>query len=349
MKKLFLIPVLSFMLLSAVSAQDLTLPQVSPKAEVSQVIGISKISIEYHRPAVRGRKIWGSLVPYDGSVWRAGANENTVFSVGSDCKINGKFLPAGSYGFHIIPSENEWTLIFSKNYTSWGSFFYDKAEDALRIKVKPSAAPFAEWLTYGFENLTPSSADAFMHWEKLKVNFKVEFDVDKIVLEHINNELRSSAGFTWQGYYDAASYCLENNINYEKALQWIDRSIQMMENYYNLSVKLHLLEQAGKENEVPAVEDRIFKVLETATESQINTFGYLLLNQNKKEKALKAFTLNVKRFPESWNVYDSLADAYARTGNKREAIKQYQEALGRAPEDQKDRIRKILDELRAKS
>lgn len=340
---------LFLLMTAALQAQELTLPQVSPHAKVSQTIGISEITIEYHRPAVKNRKIWGGLVPYDGSVWRAGANENTVVTLTHDCKINGRPIAAGSYGFHIIPSESEWTLIFSKNHTSWGSFFYDEREDALRIKVKPAAAANAEWLTYGFENLSPESADVYMHWEKLKVNFKVEFDVDKIVLENIENELRSYAGFTWQGFYEAASYCLENNINHAQALKWIDQSISMMENYYNLSVKLHLLEQAGKDKDVSAVEDRIFKVLETATENQINTFGYLLLNQNKHEKAVKVFALNVKRFPDSWNVYDSLADAYARTGKKKEAVKQYQEALSRAPEDQKDRIRRILDELRARS
>lgn len=345
-KKTFLFVLISLMQLEA---QELTLPQASPSSKVSQTIGISEITIEYHRPAVKGRKIWGGLVPYNGSVWRAGANENTVITITHDCKINGRPIPAGSYGFHIIPSENEWTLIFNKNHTSWGSFFYDEREDALRIKVKPAAAAHAEWLAYGFENLTPESSDIYMHWERLKINFKAEFDVDKITLANIKNELRSHAGFTWQGFYEAASYCLENNINHAEALKWIDQSIQMMENYYNLSIKLHLLEQAGKKNEVPTVEDRIFKVLETATENQINTFGYLLLNQNKLEKALKVFALNVKRFPDSWNVYDSLADAYARIGKKKEAVKQYQEALSRAPEDQKDRIRRILDELRARN
>lgn len=148
--------------------------RASLKASVMQRIGLdTDITIVYSRPGVKGRKIWGGLVPYD-KVWRAGANENTTFEVSKDVLINGQKLPAGKYGLHMIPGEKQWTIIFSKNNSAWGSFSYKQEEDALRVTVTPVAAPEREWLSYGFENLAGNSATAYLWWEKLKVPFEVE-------------------------------------------------------------------------------------------------------------------------------------------------------------------------------
>ena len=161
--------------------------QVRPslKASILQRLGTdTDITIEYSRPGVKGRKIWGAIVPYGMAPgnkssknqpfpWRAGANENTTVEFKKDVLIEGKPLAAGKYGLHMIPSEKEWTIIFSKNNSSWGSFSYNQEEDALRIIVKPILAPFQEWLTYGFEELAGKSATAFLHWEQLKVPFKI--------------------------------------------------------------------------------------------------------------------------------------------------------------------------------
>jgi hypothetical protein len=162
-------------------------PQVRPslKAGVMQRLGAdTDITIEYSRPGVKGRKIWGALVPYGMAPgnqysknqpfpWRAGANENTTISFSKDVLIEGKPLPAGKYGLHMIPSEKEWTIVFSKNNSAWGSFSYKPEEDALRVTVTPVAAPFEEWLSYGFDDLAGKSATAFLRWEKLKVPFKI--------------------------------------------------------------------------------------------------------------------------------------------------------------------------------
>ncbi|MGB8959236.1 MAG: DUF2911 domain-containing protein [Candidatus Aminicenantales bacterium] len=162
-------------------------PQVrqSLKAAVMQRLGAdTDITITYSRPGVKGRKIWGSLVPYGLAPgnqysknqpfpWRAGANENTTIEFNKDILIEGKPLAAGKYGLHMIPSEKEWTIIFSKTNSAWGSFSYKPEEDALRLTVTPVAAPFEEWLTYGFEDLAGSSATAFLRWEQLKVPFKI--------------------------------------------------------------------------------------------------------------------------------------------------------------------------------
>ncbi|MBI1389117.1 MAG: DUF2911 domain-containing protein [bacterium] len=155
-------------------AQDIK-PQASPYAEVLQRIGTTDVKITYHRPGVKGRQIWGELVPYHSEKpWRAGANDATTFSINKDVKIEGKPLPAGNYTFYIDVGEDEWTLIFSKVEKTWGSFNYDAKDDALRVKVKPQEAPMKEWLVYGFGDLTMKSASAYIHWEKLKASFKIE-------------------------------------------------------------------------------------------------------------------------------------------------------------------------------
>lgn len=173
----------------ASKAQD-DKPRASLKASVMQRIGVdTDITIEYSRPGVKGRTIWGELVPYGMAPgnqyskdqpfpWRAGANENTTFAVSKDVMVEGQKLAAGKYGLHMIPSETDWTIIFSKNNSSWGSFSYNKDEDALRVTVKPVEAPNQEWLRYGFEDLSGTSVTAFLHWEKLKVPFKIEVASD---------------------------------------------------------------------------------------------------------------------------------------------------------------------------
>lgn len=259
---------ISLMLLMAfqnLQAQFLTLPQVSPKASVMQRIGITDVTITYHRPGVKGREIWGKLLPFGGESipqlndgkpfpWRAGANENTVISFTHDVKINGNHLPAGSYGFHIIISETDWVLIFSKNYTSFGSFFYKQEDDALRITVTPAEAPLQERLLYGFEEFTDNSAKAFLHWEKLKASFKIEVDVPKITVANIKNELAGGFGFFWWGYNNAAGYCLRAETHYEQALEWVDQSIKMEKNNFrNMITKGQLLAKTGNMTEAKKI------------------------------------------------------------------------------------------------
>ena len=182
----YLVIVLMFVFLTSNSkAQDNKI-RPSLSASVSQTIGVdTKIEINYSRPGVKGRKIWGELVPFGMAPgnkysdnkpypWRAGANENTTFETNKDILVDGNKLPAGKYGVHMIPGEKEWTVIFSKNNSLWGSYKYNEADDALRIKVTPKEAPFKEWLAYGFDDLAGSSATAYLHWEKLMIPFKVE-------------------------------------------------------------------------------------------------------------------------------------------------------------------------------
>jgi tetratricopeptide (TPR) repeat protein len=334
------------LLVKLLSAQTaLTMPQASQKAMVMQRIGLTDITISYHAPLVKGRKIWGDLVPYN-EVWRAGANENTTISFTSDVKVEGKTLAAGTYGLHMIPTENDWTIIFSKNSTSWGSFFYDKTEDALRVNVKPVAANDSkEELQYHFSDIKPNSAVITLRWEKLKIPFNVDVDVNEVVYQNMKNELRNVQGFTWEAPLQAARFCMNNKIHTEDAMKWVDQSIQTQETFGNLMTKSKLLAAKGDNAEADKLST---KAMTIADEAQLNTYGYDLVNQKKMKDAIEIFKTNVKRHPESWNVYDSLGEAYGMDGNKKDAVANYKLALAKSPANQKERIQKAITKLEEK-
>jgi hypothetical protein len=227
---------------------ELNIPRVSQRGTVTQRIGLTDVTITYHRPAAGGREIWGKTVPY-GKVWRAGANENTTITFTDDVSIEGKPLAAGTYGLHTIPDKDQWTIIFSRNSTSWGSFSYDEKEDALRVTVKPHAAESFNALTYVFEDVKPDSAAATLRWEKLAVPFGISVDVKAAVLKSVKNELRSVGGFTWAGYDEAAQWCLDNNYNLEEALKWEETSIQNEDRFENWETKSRILDAMGRKDD----------------------------------------------------------------------------------------------------
>lgn len=339
------------------NAQNLTVPRISPHAKVLQTIGISNVEIEYHRPAVRGRKIWGGLVPYGlqkfrfGSgypaPWRAGANENTTITFSHDAKVNGEFIPKGKYGFHIIPDTTEWTLIFSRDNTSWGSFFYDPANDQLRIKVKPEQAPFKEWMQYYFDDLTPNSAIVYLHWEKLRVGFGVSFDVHKIVIENMERELKGINGFRWQSWNQAAKYAFDNDVDNELALKFVNSALDLFGgyNFTNLQLKSDILKKLGRNEES---EEAHREALAIASETELKQYGYQLINSGQTDEALRIFKLNIQRFPDSWNVYDSFAEALLKSGKRDEALRNLEIALEKAPKNQKERIKQVIKEMKSK-
>ena len=174
-----------FALPSSTQAQDKEVRK-SLHASVTQTLGVeTDITFDFSRPGVKGRTIWGDLVPYGMNPgvkysdnkpfpWRAGANENTTVTVSHDVKVEGNKLAAGKYSVHMIPSETDWVVIFSKKNDGWGSYAYDEKDDAWRVTVKTTEASHEEWLTFGFDDLAGTSATGFLHWEKLKVSFKIE-------------------------------------------------------------------------------------------------------------------------------------------------------------------------------
>ena len=325
--------------LPAAAQAPLTLPQPSPEASVGQTVGLTEISIHYHRPAVNKRKVWGELVPY-GEVWRAGANENTTFTVSSPVKVEGKALAAGTYGLHVIPTEKEWTVVFSKMSNAWGSFSYDPKEDALRVTVTSAKAPFEERLSYSFADTSNRAATMVLRWEEIAVPVHIEVDTPSVVVESLRTQLRGLPRFSWQGWNGAAAYCLRNDVNLDEALEWSNRSIQMNENFQNLRTKAGLLEKKG---DTKAAEALRAKSLPLATEVDMNLYGYQLLGDRKFDEAIAVFRKNVKDHPKSWNTYDSLADAYLTKGDKKLAAEYYNQALAMTQDEtQKKRISTIL-------
>ena len=225
---------------SLFAQQNLTLPDASQHATVMQQVGLTDIKIDYHRPGVKGRQIWGVLVPYN-QVWRAGANQNTTISFSNEVIIAGQNVPAGIYGLHMIPTEGDWTIILSRDYRAWGSFFYTEGNDLMRFKTSPQTSDFQEWLMYSFDEVTPNSTTASLNWDKLKVPFKIEIDLHKQILDDMAVQLTGLPGFFWQGWNQAAMYCYTNTIDLEQGLKWAERSISINKTAANTYTKEALL------------------------------------------------------------------------------------------------------------
>ncbi len=231
----------------------LDLPRQSQRAVVTQRVGITDITVSYHRPLVNNRKVWDGLVPY-GQVWRAGANENTTIKFSTPVSIEGQALDQGTYGLHMIPTADQWTIIFSKNSTSWGSFTYDQKEDALRVTVKPQSSDMHEALAYDFDDVKPTSAVVTLRWEKVAVPFKVEAKTDELVEASLQKQLRGLAQYTWMSWDDAANYLLAAKVDLPQALKYSDLSIQNEDRFDNEITKSKVLAAMNRKDDSVAAE-----------------------------------------------------------------------------------------------
>jgi tetratricopeptide (TPR) repeat protein len=345
------------LLTSSAWSQGITSPRTpSPAAKVSQTVGISTVTVNYSRPKVNGREIWGALVPYGWNVqgfglqnsapWRAGANENTVIEFSHDAKVEGQAVPKGMYGlFFVINKDNSGEVVLSKEYKSWGSFFYDPKSDLLRAKIQLRENSPTELLTYDFINLTKTTAELVLNWEKKQFPVKIEFDVDNIVMANAAQELKGTVGFNPQGVTSAANYALQNNVNNAQGLLWADQAITQNKTFTTLRIKSGLLAQAGKKEE----SDKLMNdAMAVATEGELNAYGYQLMGQGKQDEAIQVFITNTQRFPKSANTWDSLGEAYATKGDKPNAIKNFKKALSmNPPEAVKLNSEKFLKQLGA--
>ena len=248
---------------SLVSAQtQLRVPRISQFAKISQTIGLSEVSISYHRPGVKGREIWGNVVKYD-DVWRAGANEPTLITFSDDVTIDGKKLGAGTYRFIVIPSKTgDWALIFNTETKNWGTV-YDANYDSLKIMAKPETAANEEWMSFSFTDLTPASARVVLAWEKIRLSFK--FEINMLA------KLQASVG-NWQLLNTAARFALDNKMYLEEAIAWAERSIALDKNARNLQTKAELLAQSGKFDNAIATAEEAVKVAK-AKDPKANTSG----------------------------------------------------------------------------
>lgn len=323
---------------------QLDLPRGSQQAKVSQRIGISDVSIHYSRPSVNDREVWGKLVPYGmnnlgfgtakESPWRAGANENTVIKFTDDVKIEGQALAAGTYGLHMIVNEgNTATIIFSKNSGAWGSYFYDPADDALKVDVKTGDTPHTELLTFEFVDVDATTAVAALKWEKKQIPFKIAVDVPKVVLADIREKLQNSPGFNRQTWEQAANYALNNGGDLDEALGWINGAISgqffSQKNFSNLNIKAGILTKQGKTTEANTVMD---EALGMATVFETHGYGRQLIAQGQKERAMKIFKMNAKKNKGKWPVDFGLARAHSAMGNHKTALKHLKIAADRAPD-----------------
>lgn len=306
---------------------QLDLPRESQQARVTQRIGTTDVTITYSRPGVKGRTIWGDVVPFD-AVWRAGANENTTLSTTHDISVEGIPLAAGTYGLHMIPTSGAWTVILSKDHTAWGSFFYKQENDAVRATVNPRPCAMTEHVTYDFSEVGPDAATLVMRWEKMEVPMRLKVDVHTIVLAELPAQLRGLGAFGWETWYEAAHYAHAEKLDPGKAMKWVDMSIARGANFENQTLKATMLEEQGNTAEAAALRKAM---IDGATNAQLNTYAYTLMNQGNTAEAVKMFELNAKRHADDPNVHDSLGEGYMMAGNTAAAIKAFKKSLGMNP------------------
>jgi hypothetical protein len=307
----------------------LDLPLQSQHAVITQRLGLTDITINYHRPLVNSRQIWGKVVPY-GQVWRAGANENTTVTFADPVTIEGQPLDKGTYGLHMIPGEDQWTVIFSKMSTAWGSFSYKQDEDALRVTVKPQTAEFHEALAYDFDDVKPDSTVVTLRWEKVAVPFKVAVKVDDVVAASIPRQIRGLNQYFWESWDEAANYYLANKSNLDEALKDEDQSIRVEERYDNLLTKSQILEAMGRKDDATTFRNQ---ALGKAGALQLYFYGRQLQGQKKQEEAFAVFLSNAKKYPDFWISHVGLARVYSGQGEYDKAVKELQSALAGVPDD----------------
>ena len=324
----------------------LDLPRDSQRAEVAQRIGITNIAIRYHRPLVKGRKVFSGLAPY-GQVWRAGANENTIIEFGDAVTVEGKPLAKGVYGLHMIPGESEWTVIFSKNSSSWGSRSYDQAEDALRVTVKSRPDEMHETLTFDFDDPKPNAVSVVMRWEKIAVPFKVEVNTPEIVAQSLRDQLRGRgrASLEWEPWNEAATYLTDNKLNPEEALKYANQSIQIEERFENLITKARILDALNRKDEATIVRN---KALDLGTASQLHTYGRRLQLGGKQEEAFAVFRNNIKKFPNHWLVHNEVARLACAKGDFDTAVKEMKLAAAGADDGNRPGFEALVKRLENK-
>jgi hypothetical protein len=322
----------------------LNLPRASQHATVMQRIGITDITVNYHRPLSNGRQIWGKVVPYD-KVWRAGANENTTITFTDPVTIEGQPLDKGTYGLHMIPGENQWTVILSKDSRAWGSFSYKQEDDALRVTVKPQAAEVHDALAYDFDDVKADSAVVTMRWEKVAVPFKVQVNVNEIVTASIHQQEFGLNQYYWEGWDDAAAYFLANKINLDEALKDEELSIQAEQRYDNLINKSKILEAMGRKPDAEAVRA---KALDLASPLQLYFYGRQLQTEKKADEAFAVFRSTAKKFPDYWTSHMGLARVYSSQGDFDNAVKEVKLSLTSAPDSNKANLEGYVKRLQNK-
>jgi tetratricopeptide (TPR) repeat protein len=346
MKQLLLLLVGSLFLFPSFAQTLTSLPSGgNKKAFVGERIGLTDVTIHYNRPGVKDRegKIWGGLV-HTGFVdqgfgsskaapWRAGANENTTIEFSADVMIEGQPLKKGKYGFFIAFDSSGSTLIFSNNSASWGSYYYNDKEDALRVKVRPlKSTNNVEWLKYEFMNQTENAATIALLWERLMIPFRVETNYIKDQIASFQAELRTDKGFTWQTWNEAAQWCLQHDTNLAQALQWADSASGPVfggnTQFGPKSTKAQILQKLGKGDEATALMKAAMPI---ANMQELHSYGRSLLAQKKTREALEIFRANYTKHPKEFTTMMGMTRGYSANADYKNALKFAQMALPLAP------------------
>ncbi|HQV61932.1 MAG TPA: DUF2911 domain-containing protein [Chitinophagaceae bacterium] len=363
MKRLYFFCTLAIVTINLSAQMDIPPVGGNPRAMIAEELGITSITIHYGRPDVNKRegKIFGdgNLVPYgfsttnfltskNTSPWRAGANENTTITFEHDVKVEGRDIKAGTYGLHMALAADMVTLIFSNQNDAWGSFYYEEKNDALRVNVKPVALDKnVEWLKYEFIEHKEKYCVIAMQWEKLSVPFKIEMDVDNIVIARLRQQVTSQKGFNSNNMLQAAQYCLNKNINLEEALAWSIRAINGFQGQKSFITLRNLATAYEKLNRIPQADSTMDEALLIATANQYTAYGRQLIGQKRTDKAMEVLKASEKRYGDMFGVNNGLMSVYSAKGDFKNAIKYAEKALAQAPnENSKKQIEGFLVKLK---
>ena len=350
MKKFFLVAI-TIAYFQTVSAQmDLPPSGGNPRAKITEEVGITDITISYSRPDVNGRegKIWGNVVTFGFSTnslitnkntnpWRAGANENTTITFEHDVKLEGKNVKAGTYGLFMAVWPDSVVIILSSQYNAWGSFYYEEKYDVLRVTVRPVVLEKSvEWLKYEFIEQREKSCTIALEWEKLMIPFKIEVDVDNIVIARLREQVTSQKGFNSLNLVAAANYCLNKNINLEEALSWSQRAAAL-KSYTTLRTLATAYEKLKRLKEADSV---MSEALTMASVNQYMAYGRALITQKRNDEAMAVLLAGKTKYGDVFAVNNALMFGYSAKGDYKNALVYAQKALAEASNDD---AKKTLD------
>jgi len=315
----------------------------NPRAKITEEVGITDITISYSRPDVNGRegKIWGNLVTWgftsnslltnkNTNPWRAGANDNTTITFEHDVKVEGKSIKAGTYGLFMAMWPDSVMLIFSNQSNAWGSFYYEDKYDALRVTVKPvMLEKSVEWLKYEFLEQKEKYCVVAMQWEKLSVPFKIEVDVENIVIARMREQLTGQKGFNALNVLSAASYCVNKNINLEEALGWSQRAAQTK----TFATLNNLGTNYTKLNRLPQADSTMNEALVFANANQYMGYGRSLIPLKRLDRAFEIFNANQKKNGDVYAVNAGFMSYYSAKADFTKAMEYANKALAQAPND----------------
>jgi len=330
MKKFGFAWIALFMTTGLMAQLDLPPSGGNPRATISEEVGITSITIKYSRPDVNKREgqIWGNVVTYGFSTsslitnkntnpWRAGANENTTITFEHNVKVEGQPVKAGTYALFFAVWPDSVMLILSNENTAWGSFYYKEKDDALRVIIKPVALDKSvEWLKYEFINYTEKSCTIAMMWEKMMFPFRVDVDVDNIVLTRLREQMDSQAGFNALLVNSAAQYCLNKNINLDEALSWAQRAATFR-SYTTFRTLATAYEKLNRLKEADSV---MADALTMANMAQYTGYGRALITQKRADKALEIMLAAKIKFGDATAVNNGLMMAYSSKGDFKNAL-----------------------------